>query len=139
MKITEVYRLGTNEWIELTNLSNTDFNGSLTLKGVKSASFTLKNIIIPAYASVIIADDKVQGILDTGMIIHSNAALNFTDTNPINIELLVDGILLDTFNVDSTTVGTYKSEMPRPSFEKLYYNGEWMIQATISSHLFNIE
>jgi hypothetical protein len=108
LKITEVYRLGTYERIELTNLSDTDFIGSLTLNGVKSSSFILKNITIPAYSSVIVADDKVSGILNTEIFIHSNAALNFTDASPINIELLVDGIILDTFDVDSTTVAAHK-------------------------------
>jgi hypothetical protein len=81
----------------------------------------------------------VTGIIDTNTFINTNAGLNFTDASPINIELLVDGMLLDTFDVDSTTVATHKSQTPRPSFEKLYNNGERAIQASIPEHNFNID
>jgi hypothetical protein len=81
----------------------------------------------------------VAGIIDTEMFIHSDAGLNFTDANAINIELLVDGQLQDLFNVDSEKVGTYKSKTPRPSFERLYDHGERKIEATLSDHIFNIE
>ncbi|MDR0651487.1 MAG: hypothetical protein LBG59_09130 [Candidatus Peribacteria bacterium] len=134
-----MYRLGTYERLEITNLSDTDFVGSLTLNGVKSSAFKLNNITIPAYASLLIADDKINGILNTEIIISSNAGLNFTDAEPINIELLVDGILLDTFNVDSTTVGANKNKIPRPSFSKLYDHGERKIEASSTDHNFNIE
>jgi hypothetical protein len=59
-----VYRLGSNERLEITNLSDTEFIGSLTLSGVKSSTFKLTNITIPAYTSVLIADNKVTGIID---------------------------------------------------------------------------
>jgi hypothetical protein len=139
LKITEVYRLSSYEWIEITNLDDSSFVGDITLNGAKASTFPLKNITIPAHSSVIIADDKVVGIIDTGMFISSDAGLNFTDGNPINIELLVDGVLQDTFNVDSTMITAYKGQAPRPSFEKLYDNGEWKIEATLLEHTFNAE
>jgi hypothetical protein len=73
------------------------------------------------------------------MFIHTDAGLNFTDANSINIELIVDGQLLDKFNVDSTTVTANQKKTPRPSFSKLYDNGEWKIEASIPDHNFNIE
>jgi hypothetical protein len=73
------------------------------------------------------------------MVISSDAGLNFPDADPINIELLIDGILIDAFSVDSPTVATHKSKTPRPSFSKLYDNGEWNIEASIPDHNYNIE
>jgi hypothetical protein len=139
LKITEVYRLGTYERIEITNLSDVDFIGTLRLNGVKASTFTLKDITIPAYTSVIIVDDKVTGILDTKYIISTNAGLNFVDTNPINIELIFDGVVIDAFNVDSTTIEEYRKQTTRPSFEKIYDNGIRSIQVSIPNHNFNIE
>jgi hypothetical protein len=81
----------------------------------------------------------VTGIIDTNVFINANAALNFNDANSINIELIVDGQLLDTFNVDSTIVAANQKKTPRPSFEKLYNNGEWKIEASIPEHNFNID
>ena len=137
--ITEVYRLGNNERLEITNIDENDFVGNLTLNGVKSASYTLKNITIPAYTSVIITDNSMVGISNTNVIIQSNAGLNFPDTNPINVELLSDGTLLDTFNVDSTTIAEYRLTTPRPSFEKFYHNGTREIWNSLPSRNFNIE
>ncbi|MDR2540347.1 MAG: hypothetical protein LBD11_00790 [Candidatus Peribacteria bacterium] len=88
---------------------------------------------------MIIANKTSSGIVDTKYIVENDARLSLTDTNAIAIELLLNGVLLDTFVVDSITVVAYKNKVPRLSFERLYEDGVWNIEASIPDHNFNIE
>jgi hypothetical protein len=57
LKITEVYRDGTDEWIEITNLDDQIYSFSLTISGAKSTPITISNFSIQANQSIILGDN----------------------------------------------------------------------------------
>lgn len=121
--ISEVYRLWNDEWIELTNLSDEDFEWKLTIQWVKSSDYNL-NIKISAYNSVIISDKQEIWLINDKFLIITWAWLNFNDSNALNIYLIFSWNEIDSFEVNAETVSENKvdSKYIRPSFQKIYNN-----------------
>ncbi|MEI6672478.1 MAG: hypothetical protein WCL02_03875 [bacterium] len=115
--MTEIYYDGTDEWIEITNIGNGNFQGNITLVGVKSTPLVLTNISFLSGESKIFGDTlaMVSGTLFIGK---TGLALNIIDTEAINIQMSVSGQVQDTFTVDQIQVALYNDK--KTSFEKVY-------------------
>lgn len=121
--ISEVFFKGSNEFIEIANISDLDYQGEITLKqeGKKSQKTTID---IPAYQTKLFARENSQWDYPLGFAL--------TDTAKINLSLSDDNGLLDRFEVDEIQVKKLnKSKIPT-SFEKIYQNGNRIILPTTS-------
>jgi hypothetical protein len=58
--VSEVYFDGTDEWIEITNIGDGNFQGNLTLVGAKSTPILLSGILLFSGESKIFGDSLVQ-------------------------------------------------------------------------------
>jgi len=136
--ISEVYRLWSYEWIEITNLSDEDFSGKISLSWVKSSLYT-KNLSIPAYSSVILADRSDIGLIDTGILIVDNAWFSINDSQEFWISLIYSGTEIDFFTGDLETITNHQvpASQPRPSIQKIYNNGREM-QISTNEYICNI-
>ena len=119
--ISEVFFKGSNEFIEIANISDLDYQGEITLKqeGRKPQKTTID---IPAYQTKLFARESSQWDYPLGFAL--------TDTAAINLSLSDDNGLLDHFEVDEIQVKKLnKSKIPT-SFEKIYQNGNRIILPT---------
>ncbi|MDR0281934.1 MAG: hypothetical protein LBI53_01045 [Candidatus Peribacteria bacterium] len=107
----EYYR--DEEWIEIFNIGEGDFNGSFTLSGKifkDQTSFTYSNISIPAKGFIVLANTGYFFQLPNtsrGLLINQkNNFPNFDipDTEELNIELLIDGTVIDVFSAEASRV-----------------------------------
>lgn len=114
--LSEVYYDGTDEWIEITNIGNGNFQGNLTLSGAKSIPVSLMNISILSGESKIFGDTLIQ-ISGNQYIGKTGLALSMTDTTSISIQILISGQIEDTFLVDQYRVNKYNDR--KTSFEKM--------------------
>ena len=138
LKITEVYRLWSSEWIEITNLSDEEFNGTLTFLGANNRWNTLySDVDIQWYQSIIVssADDIWMIAWETYPVYPKN--ISITDWKGIYIELQYLWNIIDSFEVDEFTVNQNKNRTPRPSFQKVY--NDWReVQITTDEDVYNI-
>lgn len=132
--ITEVFFDGTDERVELTNKSNTDFIWNLILEGAKSTPINLSDVSISANTSRIFGDNILQ-IVDTMYIQKTGLAMSMTDTAPLNLSLWFSGSLLDTFQVDSMTVSSLPNKY---GFEKIIIDWIYYITGTSPQRVSNI-
>jgi len=114
--ISEVYFDGTDEWIEITNIGDGNFQGNFTLAGVKSTTLSLTNISLLAGESKLFGDNFSQ-VSGNRFIGKTGLSLNLIDTNPINIQLSMSGQVEDSFLVDAYRVNLYNDK--KTSFEKI--------------------
>lgn len=114
--ISEVYFDGTDEWIEITNIGDGNFQWDVTLVGVKSVPLSLSNISILSGESKIFGDNLSQ-ISGNWCIGKTGLSLNLIDTAPIYIQLLISGQREDIFLVDQYWVDFYNDK--KTSFEKV--------------------
>ena len=136
--ISEVYRLWTTERIEITNLSDEDFSWKLSLSWSKSSLYT-KNLDIPSYASIILADKAKIWLINDEILAVNNAWFNIADSDEISVSLIYSLNEIDTFNVDKSVVSNNQipTSKPRPTFQKIYDN--WReVQITTQSDSYNI-
>ena len=136
--ISEVYRLWTTERIEITNISDEDFSWKLSLSWAKSSLYT-KNLDIPSYASIILADKAEIWLINDENLSVNNAWFNIADSDEISVSLMFSWIEIDTFNVDKSVVSNNQipTSKPRPTFQKIYDN--WReIQITTEADSHNI-
>jgi len=134
--ISEVYRLWTTERIEITNISDEKFSWKLSLSWVKSSLYT-KNLDIPSYTSIILADKEDIWLLNDENLVVNNAWFNIADSDEILISLIYSWNEIDTFNVDKSTVSNNQipTSKPRPTFQKIYNNWrETQITTELDSH-----
>ena len=136
--ISEVYRLWTTEWIEITNLSDKDFSWKISLSWAKSSLYT-KILDIPAYTSIILADKAEIWLINDEILSVNNAWFNIADSEWVSISLIYSWVEIDTFNVEKSVVGNNQipTSKPRPSFQKIY--NDWReIQITTEQDIYNI-
>lgn len=114
--ISEVYYDGTDEWIEITNIGDSNFQGTFTIAGVKSSLLTLTDVSLLSGQSKIFGDTLSQ-VSGNRFIGKTGLSLNMIDTAPIVIQLTVSGQVGDEFLVDSYRVNFYNDK--KTSFEKL--------------------
>ena len=108
--ISEIYRLWTTERIEITNISDEDFSWKLSLSWVKSSLYT-KNLDIPSYASIILADKTEIWLINDEILSVNNAWFNIADSDEISVSLMFSWIEIDTFNVNKSVVSNRKFMM----------------------------
>ncbi len=114
--ISEVYFDGTDERIEITNIGDRNFQGNVTLAGVKSTPLSLTNISLIAGESKVFGDNLSQ-VSWNRFIGKTGLSLNLIDTAPINIQLSISGQIEDSFLVDQYWVDLYNDK--KTSFEKI--------------------
>ena len=138
LKITEVYRLWSSEWIEITNLSDEEFNGTLTFLGANNRwNILYSDVNIQSYQSIIITSSEDIWMINWETFSVYPKNISITDGNGIYIELQYSWNTIDSFEVDEITVNQNKNKNPRPSFQKIYNN--WReVQITTMDDIFNI-
>lgn len=114
--LSEVYYDGTDERIEITNIGDGGFSGTITLEGAKSTPVSLTSISLLSGESKIFGDILAQ-VSGTSFIGKTGLALNLTDTAPISVYLSISGQREDEFLVDSYRVNLYNDK--KTSFEKI--------------------
>lgn len=114
--LSEVYYDGTDEWIEITNIGDGNFQWNLILSGVKSTAVSLTNISIASGESKIFGDNWAQ-ISGTSFIGKTGLSLSITDTASIAIRILISGQIVDSLLVDEYRVNKYNDK--KTSFEKV--------------------
>lgn len=114
--ISEVYFDGTDERIEITNIGDGNFQGNVSLAGVKSTLLTLTDISLLAGESKIFGDTLSQ-VSGNRFVGKTGLSLNLIDTAPIVIQLTVSGQVKDEFLVDQYWVEVYNDK--KTSFEKI--------------------
>ena len=121
--ISEIYRLWTTERIEITNPSDNDFSWKLSLSWAKSSLYT-KNLDIPSYSSIILADKIEIWLIKDEILSVNNAWFNIADSDEISVSLIYSWIEIDTFNVDKSMVSNNQipTSKPRPTFQKICNN-----------------
>ena len=136
--ISEVYWLWSYEWIEITNLSDEDFSGKISLSWAKSSLYT-KNLNIPAYSSIILAEKNDIGLIDTWVLLVDNASFSIYDSHGFWISLIYSGTEIDFFTGDLETVTNHQvpASQPRPSIQKIYNNWREM-QISTNEDICNI-
>jgi V8-like Glu-specific endopeptidase len=97
LKITEVYRRGSNERREVTNFDNIPFTGAITFSGLSKDNQTTSEIVILPHQSLIFGK-KPQDIENATLIIHSGFSVSkMTDDESFGVEILVNTLLVDSF------------------------------------------
>ena len=80
LKITEVLVDGTDEFVEISNLSNNPFVGTLLLSGAKSTILSFTNLSLAPWSSFIAGDGLSMFSSFAGFSVKTGLSLNFGDT-----------------------------------------------------------
>ena len=87
LSITEVFIDGTDEFVEISNMSSTDFYGDLALSGVKSSIVSLSNLSIPAWTSLVVGDNLSMVDTISTIFYKTGLALSIIDSNAFSASL----------------------------------------------------
>lgn len=111
--ISEVYFDGSDEFIEISNISDLDYNSTITITQDtnKKQFLTLQ---IPAHQSTVLAYKNSRFPWDYIL------SFGLTDNSAINLKLSDINGILDTFDVEQALVK--KRDNKKTSFEKIYEN-----------------
>ena len=111
--ISEVYFDGSDEFIEISNISDLDYNSTITITQDtnKKQSLILQ---IPAHQSTVLAYKNSRFPWDYIL------SFGLTDNSAINLKLSDTNGILDTFDVEQALVK--KRDNKKTSFEKIYEN-----------------
>ena len=121
--ISEVYYDGTDEWIEITNIGEGNFQGNIILSGVKSTPISLSNISLLSGTSKIFGDTLAQ-ISGNQYIGKTWLAFSIADTATISVQIIISGKIEDSFVVDQYRVDMYNDK--KTSFEKVGEIPTWV-------------
>ena len=129
--LTEVYAYGNDEWIEIYNNGDGDFQGKIFIykNGSNYKNFTIS---LNQWTSIIIGDNMNMLHLDQ-LNYQSWASFNFVDTETLDLELRYDGTRLDSFFVSSNQIiiNNVGTKYSRPSFEKIRSGNDYIITPTV--------
>ena len=125
LKITEVYFDGTNEFIEIYNNNNSIFSGTITLSGAKRSKIDLSLNL--SWKNIIVVWDNLAQYISGNVNYKSWVIINLTDTKAINIKLLQNWQVLDSFFVNQNDVK--KIDNKKTSFEKIFSWNKEIIKA----------
>ncbi len=136
--ISEVYRLGSTEWIEITNLSQSDFDGTLEFSGANNyGNILYADVEIQWYESIILSSVEDIGMINWNINSFYPKKISITDWKAISIELKFSWNTINTFEVEESDVSKNLKKTPRPSFQRIY--NDWReIQITSEADLYNI-
>ncbi len=128
LRITEVLVDGSDEFVEITNVGDNDFQWTFTLVGVKTSPLTLSNISIPSWTLLLLGDNLSMLSSDTITPKKTGLWLNLWDTSEVNIELIIDNEIVDQFSVSQTDVKKYDNTST--TFQRLRDGSERIILPT---------
>jgi len=131
--ISEVYFAGTDEWIEIYNNSVSSFSGNLTISGAKSTNINLNNILIPGNDFVLFGDN-ITDVIDLSKVVETGLVLNISDTQDLNVKLIVSWSVIDSIYTDSWFIAVLKNKTE--SLQKII--SWWVFLTTGSDYIFNI-
>ena len=102
LKITEVYIRSSDEWIEITNIWDEDFEGDFVLEWVKKSNWnrTWENIFIKAHSSSIFTNGTVD-FKQWIMVSNQNPAFVISDTKKDPIYLHFSWSVIDSFPINA--------------------------------------
>lgn len=83
---------------------------------MKSSTLTINNLTIPAKTARVFGDNMLM-ISESSVIERSELALNMVDTTPIAIDVLYNGIVVDSFFADMTIMAS-ANKTPRASLQR---------------------
>ena len=141
LEITEVFRLWSKEWIEITNFSDKEFDGTLAFSWANNKwNILYSDVNIQWYQSIILSSAEDIGMMTWEIFSLYPKNLSITDWNTISIVLIVSWNVVDTFEVDEDIVGNNQisANKPRPSFQKIYSDWWDEIQITTTDDIYNI-
>lgn len=133
LMITEIYFQGNDERIELTNISEEQFEWVVEIDyGTKNP----KKLTISAiwWGSVILGKNKV---IDASSLSLFEETFQLVDSKAIAIKILVNSEVLDSFFVDTGTVTEQKDK--KTSFEKIEENWIYSIVPTNAERTKNMQ
>ncbi|AKH32826.1 hypothetical protein XF24_00493 [candidate division SR1 bacterium Aalborg_AAW-1] len=133
LRITEVFVDGSDEFVEITNVGESDFSGTIVLSGVKSSPLIVSNISL-ASGSLLLLGDNVS-MLSSGNITlkRTSLGLSLGDTNSLAVQLLFDGLVVDEFLVSHSDVQSVDNTST--SFHKLRDGSGWSVFPTTSDYI----
>lgn len=124
--ISEVFYDGSDEWLEITNLSNSPFSGIIQLSWSVNLS---TSISINSHQSILILKPSGNyARIDLAIPRITTNTFSLTDTKAINLTLLRSGQFLDEFLVETGLVT--KLDNKKTSFQKLQLSGARIITWT---------
>ncbi|PZM87032.1 MAG: hypothetical protein DLD55_03545 [candidate division SR1 bacterium] len=129
--ITEVYFDGNNEWIEILNAGNEDFNGQLHLQSPEK-SWDLNTSIGVGQLMIFAKNPSILSGISSQYL-----NINLTDTKAINLKLLFYEEEIDHFLVPESEVK--KLDDKKTSFEKIKENGSFTIIPTTAARTKNMQ
>ena len=117
LRITEVLVDGSDEFVEITNVGESNFSGTIVLSGVKSSPLIVSNISLASWSLLLLGDNV--SMLSSGNITPKRTSLwlSLGDTNSLAVQLLVDGLVVDEFLVSQSDVQSVDNTST--SFHKL--------------------
>lgn len=89
---------GIQEWIEIYNLQETSFVGTVEITGISASPIVIENMTIPAKSVRIIARQAGLETITDPTLIHSVHSMSMSDSTPLSIALAVDGEVVDIFS-----------------------------------------
>jgi hypothetical protein len=121
--ISEVYYDGTDEWIELSNIGNSDFSGKIQVSGSISLSTPLS---LPVKQSILLIKPSADyNRIDLKVPRITTSTFGLTDTKAINLTLFMSGQLLDSFIAETGLV--VKLDNKKTSIQKIYLSDQRII------------
>lgn len=139
--ITEVFRLWSNEWIEITNIWDSVFEWELILSWWKSSwkQPKIQTKILP-YSSVIVWTTQDIWMNYWDVVLYSEVNSSIADKKSISLSLIYEDKVVDTFSINETDVLIYyvDNKHVRPSLHRVYNNWNREIQQTNSDNSCNI-
>lgn len=124
--ISEVFYDGTDEWIEITNLSTNLFSGIIQITWSISITSTIS--IKPRQSIILVKPSGNYLRIDLNVARITTSTFSLTDTKSINLTLSTSGQILDLFLVETGWV--VKLDNKKTSFEKRIANEEGIITWT---------
>lgn len=126
--ISEVFFGWSNEWIEIYNAWD-DFEWKITISWASNSSKNF-NIAVSSESIIILRDSNVNMILDENAVVYNDAKFTISDSNPMNISLIISWETIDDFSKDPAWINN------NTSFHRIIETNE--IVATTSEYSVNV-
>ena len=133
LRITEVLVDGSDEFVEITNTGESDFSGTIILSGVKSSPLTISNISITSWSVLLLGDNLSMLSSENTTPKRTWLWLNLGDTNPVVVQLLISGEIVDEFLL--TQADVQFMDNTSTSFHRLPDESWWLIFPTTSEYI----
>ncbi len=109
--ISEVFFDWTSEWIEIYNLSSTEFSWDIVISGASASIKNISNLVIAWLETKIFTDTSVDSILNTSNVFQTNMWFSISDTSDMDIDLIYSWVVLDSVNLSAVTVSSLSNKI----------------------------